>query len=210
MCNLACDGCGPEFSSTWASQLDQTHTKIDIRSTSEINDIPHDLEKILFLGGEPLMNNRHRRFLSKISDLSKLEVVYNTNGSFLLDQKTILLLQKCKSVEFRLSIDGYKELNSKVRKHSRWEDILSFISQIRDLKFEFSIHTVIHQNNWFGLLDLQKFVSEQDVPWTINILTYPPHLDIIHLSDSDKKIMISQLKNLTVPYNFIEEHLNSR
>jgi MoaA/NifB/PqqE/SkfB family radical SAM enzyme len=210
MCNLACDGCGPEFSSTWAMLTDPHEEKNKILSTVEINVIPSSLEKVLFLGGEPLMNNRHRRFLSKIPDLSKVEVIYNTNGSFLLDQKTIVLLQNCKSVYFKLSIDGYKDLNSTVRQNSQWQDILYFMSQLRDLGFAFEIHTVIHRNNWFGLPDLQRFVDQENVAWSVNLLTYPPHLDICNLSDSDKQLMQGQLEKLAIPHDFIIRHLNSK
>ena len=211
MCNLQCDGCGPEFSSTWALLTEKhVQNKVAVISTREIYDVPETIEKILFLGGEPLMNNRHRKFLSKLNDLSKIEVIYNTNGSFLLDNETVFLLKKCKSVEFVVSIDGYQDLNSKVRKNSRWADILKFIDEIKSQNFNLLIHTVLHINNWFGLQDLQKFTKSLCVPLRINVLTYPHRLDIINLSEKDKDILKGHLNTLDTSTDFIINHLNTR
>lgn len=209
MCNLACDGCGPEFSSTWATLLGLS-IKSSVTSIDDIEHVPDSLEKIVFLGGEPLINNRHKKFLSKITNLPSLEVVYNTNGSFLLDSATIESLYQCRSVKFILSIDGVAELNTKVRKHSDWQKILKFIDQITLLNFELEIHTVLHRRNWFGLPDLQRFVKERSLPWSINVLTYPPELDIIHLPDDEKIMLRRHLQDLEISSDFIHGHLTSQ
>jgi len=208
MCNLACDGCGPEFSSTWALLIEPHHpSKIAVVSTREINCVPNSIEKILFLGGEPLMNNRHRRFLSGLNDLSKVEVVYNTNGSFLLDNETVSLLKKCKRVEFIVSVDGYKDLNAKVRKNSQWSDVLKFIDQIKTHEFDLLIHTTLHLNNWFGLQDLQAFIKSIDAGWRINVLTHPTRLDIVNLPEHDKETLLNDLGTLDISTDFIKRHL---
>ena len=208
MCNLACDGCGPDFSSTWAKLLDGHDEKSAVISTTDIDFVPRSLEKVVFLGGEPLMNNRHRKFLSKVADLSSMEVIYNTNGSFLLDIATIDMLRQCGKVQFVLSVDGYEDLNAKVRKNSDWQNILRFIDQITHLDFDLQLHTVLHTGNWFGLPDLQKFVRGRSLAWSINILTYPPDLDIINLSNYEKKQLSRHLQQLEIPCDFINKHIN--
>jgi len=208
MCNLACDGCGPDFSSTWAKLLGSHDEKSAVISTADIDSVPKSLEKVVFLGGEPLMNNRHRKFLSKVADLSSMEVVYNTNGSFLLDTATIDMLRQCGNVQFVLSVDGYEDLNAKVRKNSDWQNILRFIDQITHLDFDLRLHTVLHIGNWFGLPDLQKFVRGRSLAWSINILTYPPDLDIINLSDREKNQLSEHLQQLEIPCDFINKHIN--
>lgn len=179
ICNLTCDGCWEEFSSSWAKK---TNTNIIVRSSDDIKELPDTVNKILFLGGEPLMTTRHIKLL-KIANRPALDVTYNTNGTFLLDEATIELLNDCKHVKFILSVDGYGELNDKVRSGSSWADIVKFIDQISYLGFELVIHTVIHKNNWQGIRELEDFIRRCHLPWTTNVLTYPLHLDIATIED---------------------------
>lgn len=207
ICNAACDGCYPEFSSEWSKILYVDKDKKNhIVSSDEITNVPSSIDKVLFLGGEPLMTNRHKRFLKLVPELSKLTVIYNTNGTFLLDEETIELLKKCKSVEFILSIDGYGELNEKVRKNCKWNDVLLFIDQIFKLEFKISINTVLHANNYHGMNDLQKFIKDLDVDWTVNILTYPKHLDIANCDN--KQDIMDYLQSVDMPNkNAVMRHL---
>jgi hypothetical protein len=115
----------------------------------------------------------------------------------LLDNETISLLNDCKHVKFILSIDGYGSLNEQVRSGSTWEDVLKFIDQIKQLKFELVIHTVIHLNNWQGLPELEEFIKSINVEWTTNILTYPTRLDIVNMKN--KKLFIDTIKDIDIP-----------
>jgi sulfatase maturation enzyme AslB (radical SAM superfamily) len=186
ICNLTCDGCWEEFSSSWGRKVFKLKSDI-IKSTKEITCVPDSITKVLFLGGEPLMTNRHKTFLLKFKNLSDLEVVYNTNGTFLLDEVTVELLKKCKTVNFIVSIDGFGKLNETVRSGSKWKDVIDFLNQLSLLGFNFTIHTVIHINNWQGLDDLSKFITKNNYTWTTNILTYPIDLRI-NISENKKEI----------------------
>ncbi len=200
ICNLTCDGCWEDFSSEWAKKkgLDKT---IIVKSTTEIKTIPSTINKILFLGGEPLMTSRHYKFLKMIEDPSLVDVIYNTNGTFLLKDIEIELFKKFKSIKFILSIDGYADLNNQVRSGSSWEDILKFISQIKQNNFNLEINTVLHKNNWHGIKDLELFIQELNVPWTVNILTYPFNLDIKHIDEKEKLVeLLRSIKIVDLEY----------
>ena len=202
ICNLTCDGCWDEFSSSWAKKSNST---IIVRSSNEITELPASINKVLFLGGEPLMTTRHVKLL-KLANRSTLDVTYNTNGTFLLDSETIALLKQCRNVEFILSIDGYGELNDKVRGGSKWTDILKFIEQIKDLGYKLTIHTVIHKNNWHGMPQLEKFISSSGLLWTTNVLTYPKHLDISTIDN--KTDIINVISATGIPNKeYILKHL---
>lgn len=186
ICNLTCDGCWAEFSSAWSVKLNPTAPKNShIRSIEDITNLPSTINKILFLGGEPLMTNRHYKLLKLVVNPSVTDVVYNTNGTFMLDIKTIELLNTFKSVEFIVSIDGFGELNEQVRSGSVWANTIGFLDQLQLHNFKITIHTVIHKNNWYGLADLGSFVKKLNVNWTTNVLTYPKHLDIATVEDKD-------------------------
>lgn len=204
ICNLTCDGCWGEFSSSWAKKNNE---EIIVRSSKEITELPSTINKIVFLGGEPLMTTRHIKLL-KIANRRELMVTYNTNGTFMLDNETIDLLKQCRSVHFIVSVDGYGELNDKVRSGSNWEDVLKFINQIIHLRFSITIHTVIHKNNWQGIPDLEKFIRERRLMWSTNILTYPKHLDIATIEDKDN--VYQTISKTSVPNKeYILKHLNA-
>ena len=202
VCNLTCDGCWDEFSSSWAKKSNST---IIVRSSTDITELPDTINKILFLGGEPLMTTRHIRLL-KIANRPSLDVTYNTNGTFLLDDETIDLLNECKQVKFILSVDGYGELNEQVRSGSKWSDIVAFIDQISYLGYELVIHTVIHKNNWQGIEELEDFIHRCHLHWTTNVLTYPQHLDIATIEDKTAIIHIINKSNIPNK-KYILEHL---
>lgn len=210
ICNLACDGCWEEWSHTWALVKNPTRTaKEVIVHTDDLYNIPDNIEKVLFLGGEPLITNRHRKFLKKIKNLKNLEVVYNTNGMHKIHNDDIVLLKQCKRVEFIISIDGYGEVNEKVRKYSQWKTIVETINDIITNKFNLTIHTTIHRNNWDDLPTLSKWIAGNNYAWTTNVLTYPKELDVAQLNNEDKINLMYILENYTIPNSsYIKDHLD--
>ena len=193
ICNLTCTSCSPEFSSAWADFQSPETRKINIKSTTEITSVPESIKKILFLGGEPLMTNRHKRFLLQVAVPSQVEVVYNTNGTFLLDTESIELMARFRKITFVLSLDGYGKLNDQVRAGSSWMQILKFIDQVTSLEHELKINTVVHAENFFGVFELAKFAKTHNIPQRVNILTYPSHLDIRYLDSKTKQQFAQQL-----------------
>jgi len=204
ICNLTCDGCWSEFSSAWAKKETgiAKYTSVD-----EIEEVPDTLKKVLFLGGEPLMTNRHESFLRRISQPERVEVIYNTNGTFILKDNIVDLLEKFKNVTFILSIDAYGELNDKVRSGSKWQDIINFITQIKQLGFALEVNSVLHLNNWHGIVDLEKFIKGIEVEWTVNVLTYPQHLDIANYKDKNE--IVDLIKQTSIPNkDYVINHLS--
>jgi sulfatase maturation enzyme AslB (radical SAM superfamily) len=208
ICDLTCDSCWEEWSSSWwVKKNPALPPKQGVTSTTELRNIPESIEKVVFLGGEPLMTNRHQRFLESFDTLKNLEVEYFTNGMHSLDQSSIALLSKCKHVKFTISIDGYGVLNQQVRSGSNWTTITEFVKK---LPFDFTkvIHTTIHTNNWHGLLDLYNWCKINQYAWTTNVLTFPKELDIINLEQSNKKQLIDILNSIDVPNReYIQAHL---
>jgi MoaA/NifB/PqqE/SkfB family radical SAM enzyme len=197
ICNLTCDGCWSDFSSEWSKKLNPDANKIThYRSIYDIVKVPSSIKKILFLGGEPLMTNRHEKFLKLIEDPSKVDVIYNTNGTFLLKEEFINFLRHFKSVTFTLSIDGYDTLNDKVRSGSKWNDILSFIEQVSTSNFTLEVNTVLHLNNWHGIKELESFIQKLGVPWIVNVLTFPTHLDISNFENKEQIINLINETNI--------------
>ena len=208
ICNLTCDGCWAEFSSSWSEkQFPDKPKSFHIRSGKDIEVLPDTLNKILFLGGEPLMTTRHYKILQKIKTPENVEVTYNTNATFMLSEQHISLLNTFKKVHFIVSIDAYGELNDKVRSGSKWSQILEFIDQIKSTKFSMSINSVLHINNWRGFIDLENFVNEVNVDWEVNVLTFPKHLDVAN--NNNKKEVLDLIRKTNIPNKeYVINHLS--
>ena len=207
ICDLTCDGCWEEWSHSWFIKKNPTaNPKDGITSTTEFRNIPESIEKVVFLGGEPLMTNRHRRFLESFNNLENLTVEYFTNGMHKLKDDDYDLLKQCKHVHFTISIDGYAALNDQVRSGSVWNTVVETVEQILST-FDYTIHTTVHKNNWHGLSDLAEW-TKQYKKWTTNVLTFPTKLDIIKLEQCDKNKLLNILDNYNIPNkNYIKAHL---
>lgn len=207
ICDLTCDGCWEEWSSSWwVKKNPNLPPKQGITSTTELRNIPESIERVVFLGGEPLMTSRHRRFLESFDTLAHLEVEYFTNGMHKLQEADYQLLRKCKRVHFTISIDGYGALNEQVRSGSVWSRVEKTVNEIADT-FDYTVHTTIHKNNWHGLPELAEWTKKHK-KWTTNVLTYPQKLDIINLEQCDKEQLVNILQAYDIPNkSYIEAHL---
>lgn len=205
-CNLRCLMCSPYFSTEWFA-----HTNPDKRAKqgyiSVDAELPESCEWLELVGGEPLSTNRHRKLISTHPDISRLNVIYFTNCTYYPTTKDYELWNQCKSVEFRLSIDAWGTLNDEIRPPSKWqqvEEIAYHLSQ----HFPCQIESVLYTMNHYGMRDLANWVNDINLPWTINMLTRPPHLDCVTLSDPQKRMLVRDLED----YHGVEaivEHLFS-
>ena len=207
ICDLTCDGCWEEWSSSWwVKKNPDLPAKQGITITTEFRNIPESISKVVFLGGEPLMTNRHRRFLESFDTLEHLEVEYFTNGMHKLVEDDYRLLSQCKRVHFTVSIDGVGTLNEQVRGGSVWSRVVKTLDEIADT-FDYTIHTTVHKNNWHGLPDLYEFTKKY-AKWTTNVLTYPLNYDIINLEQCDKQKLLDILNVYNIPNKeYIGTHL---
>jgi len=174
ICNLKCTMCSSEFSNQFDGKT---------ITTRSLHNIP-DIERMVFLGGEPLMNSRYFRLLETMNR-GILTLTIITNGMFKLKNKWKDLLRDCKSVVFFVSIDGTRDLNTKTRVGSDWDTIDENLREI-EKEWPITINTVVHKNNIKGIYDLQEWVGDR-FKWHINLLTYPKHLMI---SESQKRTIV--------------------
>lgn len=209
LCSLSCDGCNSEFSTSWIKKEELIYGSSNHKSliTSNLDSIPDSVEKILFLGGEPLITDRHYDVLSLVKNTKSVDIIYNTNGMHI--PTNIEKLLKFKSVKFIVSVDGYGSNNNRVREGSNWDTILDTIEWIQQNNFDIEINTVLHRNNYFTLFELSNWVRENKFNWHINCLTYPTELDIVNLANEEKDAMLAELDFVNVPNKeYIINHLN--
>lgn len=212
LCNMACDGCGSEFSTSWIAKEKKLYGKAEngYLNSKPITSVPESVKKILFLGGEPLLTDKHLRLLEQHSDPGSCVLTYNTNASIIPNQRCLDMWTKFKSVDFIVSIDGYGRINEKVREGSNWNKTIEFLDWCIDNSYDFEINSVIHKNNLFSILDLEEFVKFYTDKWYVNILTFPKHLDINNLDTKILDRFTEQLKKHDIPNSdFLLGHINT-
>lgn len=213
LCNLTCDGCNSEFSTSWIVKEKQIYgeAKNKLMEIDSVDNVPDTLNKILFLGGEPLITERHLMLLYQVKNKSNVEIIYNTNGTFIPSKEVVEELNKYKNVTFILSIDGVGELAEKVRGGTKWPDIVKFIDWVGANLYNLEFNTVLHKNNYMGLEKLNDFCKRfSNARWYINVLTYPLQLDIALLDKNEKKKLIDVAEECKVPNKeFIINHLQT-
>ena len=210
LCNLTCDGCNSEFSTSWIVKEKAIYgeAKNKLMEIDEVTNVPETINKILFLGGEPLITNRHLKLLRQVQNKKPVEIIYNTNGTFIPDSDVLSELKQYDNVTFILSVDGVGKLAEQVRSGTKWPDVLKFIQWVQDNNFNLEFNSVIHKNNYHGFEELAWFCKHYKVKWYINVLTFPFELDINTLDSKAKEWIKDIARRYDLPNsNFIINHL---
>jgi len=215
LCNLVCDGCNSEFSTSWMAKekLIYGNPLNKHLTINEVVNVPSTIEKILFLGGEPLITDKHLDILNLHPSPADCEVVYNTNASYIPSGECEYVWNSFKKVRFIISIDGVGTINEQVRGGSKWQDTLDFIDYCFGNEYDFEINTVLHYNNWFDLPNLVDFVSKFNKKWYINLLTYPTHLALDKQSKENLQEFLDiayalEFPNKTYILNYVKQAIN--
>lgn len=141
ICNLACIGCDPGSSSTWAKELEITdqdysyEDKIKIFLNLDHSKITH----IHFTGGEPLMTSEHSKILeiySRTVPLSQLYVSYNTNATFFPNQDVINMWKQLRSLHLTFSIDATGSQAELLRWPCKWDQVCETLEKFSQLRKE--------------------------------------------------------------------------
>lgn len=153
-CNAACVTCGPHFSSLWKKQLDPNATlsTYDSQYQTIFETTNFDtLQKILFLGGEPLLSSHNVELLRRVKNPENVSINYTTNGSVFPDDELVTLWKKFKAVNIVFSIDGTHEQFEYIRWPISWkklnENLNRFSEIATDNRFTLSINSTINPLN---------------------------------------------------------------
>ena len=199
--------CGPQNSSTWATELDlpaPTLTNMGRRFQKQ-NKLfdwldTSNVKKIHFNGGEPLLNDEQSRTLERI-DLSNAFVSYNTNGTVYPSERIVNLWKKTKLVKLFFSIDATEQAFEYIRYPGKWSTLTSNINAMRrELpgNVMFGVNVTVGSYNILELPLVYQWYMENlatnregdgsDFCWQ-----FAYNYDIAHLSTSIKQQAISML-----------------
>ncbi|MFX1392323.1 MAG: twitch domain-containing radical SAM protein [Promethearchaeota archaeon] len=229
-CNYKCRTCNPQFSTSWykdSIKLNYSNNHLNelkLPSQSkklwkQINKIMHQVDKLYFAGGEPLIIDEHFLILENLININRTDVklFYNTNLSTLnyKENKLLYLWNKFKNVSIGASLDGMEKRGELIRKGQNWKGIEKNISLLKKEcpNIHFYISPTISIMNVLHLPDFHKFMIEKGYikPNYIfmNILIEPEEFNIQilpkNLKDKIKEKYDFFINNYILTKNWSEE-----
>ena len=171
-CNLSCIMCGPKYSSTWAKKKGEEDVHLLYESDVKISPNAY---KIQLAGGEPFMIKKFAKMLSEIEN-TDCEIVVNTNAT-IVTKPLFEQLKRFKNVWIVVSVDGYGELNDRIREGSNWNTVVKNMKMFMDNGLNVLVNTVLQRDNVNHLYELGHFLESMGIDdWIISPLFFPNEL----------------------------------
>ena len=222
ICNLKCRICTVYASSSWAKDTFELWYNPD---TEDYKDTPiSDYNKscqwfdddmiwndpsilknvyfIHFLGGEPMMAEKHFNLLdkvAKIKDPQTIEIKYNTNGTILPKPEQVEILKQFKDVVVGASIDDMGHRFEYQRKNGIWKEVERNIDYMYQLTPHIYIDSSIsilngyHIDEFFNFCDFKGWYQPEKISHWVN----SHGLDLRSLTKTEKDFFYKKLKQGT-------------
>jgi radical SAM protein with 4Fe4S-binding SPASM domain len=230
LCNLKCLMCGPELSSSLAGDyvklgwVDESLTKPFENDYRELLPQLTGLNKIKFVGGEPLLHKAHWELLASIPEdrARNIKLEYATNCTVFPNDKMLEQWRRFAGLEIFLSIDGARAVNEYIRFPSRWNIVEKNALKFRELlakdpQSALGINAVVSNLNIFELDLLTEWVdktlgslvnAKDESLFFLNCLTAPNYLNIENLPLETKSGLLQKYPDIP-HYRFVRAVLKS-
>lgn len=207
ICNLKCIHCGTGCSTKWGEDkaligkyenldpipdISRSWTTRDDKVWDEVWARIDDIDQFRFIGGEPFASKRHNRFVAELAHSAhapRIDLHYVTNGLF-LDDPTLDMLSRFKSVSLSISIDAVGEVAEFYRFPTRWSDFAAMVQRCRNAppNLHFKMQWSCSGISMFYLPETIDYVlDEAKLPLELcNIVTFPAHMNAQNLPEALK------------------------
>lgn len=210
-CNLSCKMCGPFASSSWNELVIDNPTisefhvpwkavePINVKKVFDGMDLSK-LKIIKLLGGEPFITPQTYEFFELLDSLgitSKVRLSTNTNATF-FPKKMIKFLEKFKTVNLDISIEGIGKVNEYIRYPSKWDTFCKVVDQWMevynkpDSNFVVGFSSVINAYNVHQIVELHNYVHGWNVRLWFNIINGPKQLRLDTLPQSYINLLLDK------------------
>ncbi len=186
-CNGACVYCGPELSSRWAVELNDTKrmTKQAMSDSIEYVYDHIDTVKTLYLcGGEPMMMKENVKLVTIIAETRPdLDIRINTNLSN-LHNPVYETIKDLPNIHWILSAEASEDRFEYIRYPLSWTNFISNFKVIKKLPHKISMNMSWNILNAFGIFEfidlmLENGLHENSV--VINPVLGPKYYNILNL-----------------------------
>ena len=215
-CNLKCMMCFPTRSNQIGIEMGYNNPYMEFPLYDKVTEIAHNLRRIRFTGGEPLLHDDMYNILDYLidNDYSKnIYLKYNTNATVTRDD-FFDKIKHFRYIKFDISIDGYGRRDEYIRFPSKWESIERNILYFKDMlpkeKSTMTACTVCQNLSIVGMKELEDWISKLGIGHFYNRLTHPYFLQCHILPESAKKKAKESLEksNVMNASSFVTEMMN--
>ena len=186
-CNGACVYCGPELSSRWAVELNDTKrmTKQAMSDSIEYVYDHIDTVKTLYLcGGEPMMMKENVKLVKIIAETRpELDIRINTNLSN-LKNPVYELIKDLPNIHWILSAEASEDRFEYIRYPLSWTNFINNFEVIKKLPHKISMNMSWNILNSFGIFEFIDLMIENGLhenSFVINPVLDPKYYNILNL-----------------------------
>ena len=188
-CNGACVYCGPELSSRWAVELNDTKrmTKQAMSDSVEYVYDHIDTVKTLYLcGGEPMMMKENVKLVKIIEETRPdLDIRINTNLSN-LNNPVYETIKDLPNIHWILSAEASEDRFEYIRYPLSWTTFISNFKVIKKLPHKISMNMSLNILNAFGIfefIDLMIKHGLHENAFVVNPVLVPEYYNILNLPE---------------------------
>ena len=188
-CNGACVYCGPELSSRWAVELNDTKrmTKQAMSDSIEYVYDHIDTVKTLYLcGGEPMMMKENVKLVKIIADTRpELDIRINTNLSN-LNNPVYETIKDLPNIHWILSAEASEDRFEYIRYPLRWTTFINNFKAIQKLPHKISMNMSWNILNAFGIFEFIDIMIKNGMhenSFVINPVLDPKYYNVLNLPE---------------------------
>lgn len=222
VCNLKCRICDPFHSTTWNAEYQKDMSMPRDPRYREIDSFMNEknwkvlkkwipgLQRILFFGGEPLLQKDVYKTLDLIVEMNHakdIEIGINTNSS-IFDKKFVGHWDKFKHIDLMHSIDDIGPRFEYQRNPIKWDkaqDVMHKYNEAKRDNVRIIFYLTVSIFNVYYLPEILEWYKENYPEHfiVVNMVHYPSHFSIINLPDKMKSDVAHRLKFINEEdYNF--------
>ena len=210
-CNYRCRHCSSLSSSKWYKEdillgrpvTEKSLLEPDIEAF-KIEELTN-LNYVKLLGGEPLINKNHDKFLKKLDEMGILQNIsleYVTNGSVWPSSEIIDLWKKAKNLRVIISLDDVEEQFNYFRTDGNFETVKKNLNNFTKLYLEnrkkvlLGLHCVVNVLNLRRMSYIVKYMDYNFPHWqyTFDRVKTPEFLRTSQWSNHYGQIQIDELE----------------
>ena len=201
LCNFACVYCSSEFSSKWASELNEFAEQPSKQQLEEFKNFVFDnankLKHVYMAGGEPLLMKQNLELLQILQQRNpEVHLRINTNLSK-TDTKIFEKICEFKNVHWIISVETMEKEFEYIRYGGKWQDFLDNLGIVKSTGHKISfnmLYFLLNYNSLFDTIDFLQDLGYHNNSFIAGALLGPLYLNIRHLPDKVLQSISSTLQ----------------
>jgi len=207
-CQLACNYCGPRFSSAWSrlQNVDLGLGRFHYDATLEwLKSHEDQINVVTLLGGEPLLIKDNLPLLEIISN-KNIDMHITTNLSMDIEKSKIFqAIQEFKNITWQISFENTHDRFEYVRHGASWDQFHKNILLLKEYRKSRNWNIDARCNyNIYSAFDLDAFygyLTEHEIGVRWGKLQYPKELDIMSQNKTVRERAVVEIDRVLSKYD---------